>query len=147
MEIVQKIIALGEATEKGEAFDVTSPPMFRASVELLSITCVLALTEDRSVTKRILQKGSSRRQPETWNSRSLGEYDQQVSELHVGLNSFQNFLWSKEIAEQAALPTATKWSEYLQSTQAKKGRWADLRTQECFVELLGSRDQSDSAEL
>lgn len=52
-----------EATEKGEAFDATSPPMFRASVELLSITCVLALTEDRSVTKRILQKGSSRRQP------------------------------------------------------------------------------------
>lgn len=52
-----------EATEKGEAFDAASPPMFRASVELLSITCVLALTEDRSVTKRILQKGSSRRQP------------------------------------------------------------------------------------
>jgi hypothetical protein len=55
-----------QATEKGEAFDATSPPMFRASVELLSITCVLALTEDRSVTKRILQKGSSRRQPDTW---------------------------------------------------------------------------------
>eukprot|EP00435_Cladocopium_sp_Y103_P040020 s726_g10.t2 len=52
-----------EATEKGDAFDANSPPMFRASVELLSITCVLALTEDRSVTKRILQKGSSRRQP------------------------------------------------------------------------------------
>eukprot|EP00438_Fugacium_kawagutii_P009789 Skav218810 [mRNA] locus=scaffold1140:449401:450870:- [translate_table: standard] len=54
-----------KATEKGEAFDAT-PPMFRARVELLSITCVLALTEDRSVTKRILQKGSSRRQLETW---------------------------------------------------------------------------------
>lgn len=52
-----------EATERGEEVEATSPPMFRATVELLSITCVLALTEDRNVTKRILQKGSSRRQP------------------------------------------------------------------------------------
>ena len=38
-----------------------APPMFRARVELLGFECVLALTEDRSVTKRILQNGSSRR--------------------------------------------------------------------------------------
>lgn len=36
--------------------------MFRARVELLGMVCILALTEDRSVTKRILQVGSSRRQ-------------------------------------------------------------------------------------
>ena len=38
-----------------------SPPMFRARVELLGFECVLSLTEDRSVTKRIIQTGSSRR--------------------------------------------------------------------------------------
>ena len=38
-----------------------SPPMFRARVELLGFECILALTEDRSVTKRILHTGSSRR--------------------------------------------------------------------------------------
>eukprot|EP00913_Durusdinium_trenchii_P014628 g13727.t1 len=52
-----------EATDKGETLAATSPPMFRARVELLGMVCILALTEDRSVTKRILQVGSSRRQP------------------------------------------------------------------------------------
>ena len=67
-----------QAQELG-ATPPASPPMFRATVELLSMTCVLALTEDRSVTKRILCVGSSRRQPRRgdvrgrWSSRARCE--------------------------------------------------------------------------
>ena len=66
----QKQEAEGQAQEAEEeeaaaaaaaAAAPAAPPMFRARVELLGFECVLALTEDRSVTKRILQNGSSRR--------------------------------------------------------------------------------------
>ena len=49
-----------------------APPMFRARVELLGFECVLALTEDRSVTKRILQNGSSRRRWATQSPKGTG---------------------------------------------------------------------------
>ena len=57
--------AAQEAAEAGDGSTPSKPPMFRARVELLGFQCVLALTEDRSVTKRILQTGTSQRRRAT----------------------------------------------------------------------------------
>lgn len=58
-----KAAEVAAAAQRGSPPAVIKPPMYLAEVELLELQCVHMLTEDQSVSKRLVQAGRSRRQP------------------------------------------------------------------------------------